>query len=104
MAITDRLLTEVASASRRYVAALGERVVRAELSVADVRRMIDPRLCDQGTEATGVIRELVHLGGRATVATAGPRYFGFVNGGLCLPRLPPSSLPLPGTRMRQWRS
>lgn len=77
----DELLTEVATASRRYLSSLPDRAVRSELDVASVRAMIDTRLPEGGVEAAEVLRDLIELGERASVATAGPRYFGFVNGG-----------------------
>jgi glutamate/tyrosine decarboxylase-like PLP-dependent enzyme len=77
----DDLLTQVGEASRRYLHSLTDRPVRAELTVAGVREMIETRLEDDGTAATDVLSELIRLGETATVATAGPRYFGFVTGG-----------------------
>ena len=77
----DDLLTQVAEASRRYLHSLEHRSVRAELNVADVRETINFCLADDGAEATDVLGDLIRLGEVATVATAGPRYFGFVTGG-----------------------
>lgn len=77
----DELLVEAATASRRYINSLRDRAVRAELDVAELREMIDTRLPEKAIAAVDVLRELIQLGERASVATAGPRYFGFVNGG-----------------------
>ncbi len=77
----DDLLTQVAEASRRYLHSLEHRSVRAELNVADVRETINICLADDGAEATDVLGDLIRLGEMATVATSGPRYFGFVTGG-----------------------
>jgi glutamate/tyrosine decarboxylase-like PLP-dependent enzyme len=77
----DDLLTQVAAASGRYLHSLGDRPVRAEVDVAEVRETIGTSLTDDGTPAAEVLAELIRLGETATVATAGPRYFGFVTGG-----------------------
>jgi glutamate/tyrosine decarboxylase-like PLP-dependent enzyme len=77
----DDLLTQVAEASRHYLHSLGDRSVRAALNVAEVRETIPICLADDGAEATDVLGDLIRLGESATVATAGPRYFGFVTGG-----------------------
>jgi glutamate/tyrosine decarboxylase-like PLP-dependent enzyme len=75
------LLGEVVTASRRYLGSLRDRPVRSELDVDGVRELIETCLSEAGVEATEVLGELISLGERASVATAGPRYFGFVNGG-----------------------
>jgi glutamate/tyrosine decarboxylase-like PLP-dependent enzyme len=77
----DDLITEVAGASRLYLNSLADRPVRAQFDVSEVRKSIDGCLPEVGIEAVDVLRELVRLGEQASVATAGPRYFGFVNGG-----------------------
>ena len=58
----DGLLTQVAEASRRYLHSLGDRSVRAELNVAEVREAIDSYLADDGDEATDVLGDLIRLG------------------------------------------
>ena len=77
----DELLGEVVTASRHYLSSLPDRAVRSELDVPGVREMIDTGLPQDGVQAAEVLRVLIDLGERASVATAGPRYFGFVNGG-----------------------
>jgi glutamate/tyrosine decarboxylase-like PLP-dependent enzyme len=78
--VTD-LLHTVAEVSAAYLAALDERPVRAEMTVAELRQRLTGPLAETGDDAHGVVRELGALGAEATVATAGPRYFGFVVGG-----------------------
>jgi glutamate/tyrosine decarboxylase-like PLP-dependent enzyme len=51
------------------------------MDVAEVREAIGACLADDGTEPADILRDLIRLGEMATVATAGPRYFGFVTGG-----------------------
>jgi glutamate/tyrosine decarboxylase-like PLP-dependent enzyme len=75
------LLHTVADVSAAYLAGLGERPVRAATTVADLRQRLAGPLADAGDDAHTVVRELGALGHEATVATAGPRYFGFVVGG-----------------------
>jgi glutamate/tyrosine decarboxylase-like PLP-dependent enzyme len=78
---TRDLLIEVAEATSAYLDSLGERSVRAELTAVELRRRLDRPLDAGGADDRDVIRSLAELGAVATVATAGPRYFGFVNGG-----------------------
>jgi glutamate/tyrosine decarboxylase-like PLP-dependent enzyme len=75
------LLDTVADASAAYLSGLGDRTVRAETTVAELRSHLDGPLADTGDDALELVRELAVLGQEATVATAGPRYFGFVVGG-----------------------
>lgn len=81
MSEIDELLTEVAAAGGRYLNALPERPVVADLDVPRLRDMIDVELPAGGRDPMEVVTDLVQLGEKATVATAGPRYFGFVTGG-----------------------
>jgi len=80
-ALTRDLLIEVAEATASYLASLGERTVRAEVTAGELRRRLDVPLEADGADDREVIRSLAELGAIATVATAGPRFFGFVNGG-----------------------
>jgi len=77
----EPLLRSVADASARYLASVGDRPVRSDATVADVRRALDRPLPDDGEDVGPLIDQLAGLGASATVATAGPRYFGFVVGG-----------------------
>jgi glutamate/tyrosine decarboxylase-like PLP-dependent enzyme len=71
-------------ASRRALAYLGglaeRRVAPAAEAVAALRRL-DFALPSPGLDALEVLRMLDEFGSPATVASAGPRYFGFVTGG-----------------------
>jgi glutamate/tyrosine decarboxylase-like PLP-dependent enzyme len=77
----ESLLRSVADASARYLASVGDRKVRSDATIADVRRALDRPLAEIGDDVGSLIEQLIGLGESATVATAGPRYFGFVIGG-----------------------
>jgi glutamate/tyrosine decarboxylase-like PLP-dependent enzyme len=75
------LLTDAARRSAAYLASLNGRPVAPTAdAIANLERF-DELLPDQGTDPTQVLEMLDRLGSPATVATAGPRYFGFVIGG-----------------------
>ena len=76
-----RVLGDVAERSQRYLAALGERRVAPTEQALAALNAFDVPLQDEPMPAESVIDELDRLGSPATVAIAGPRYFGFVNGG-----------------------
>lgn len=76
----DPLLRDAAERSARYLRSLDER--RVSPLPEDVARLATLRdLPDGPTDATGVLRLLDEVGSPATVATAGPRFHGFVIGG-----------------------
>jgi glutamate/tyrosine decarboxylase-like PLP-dependent enzyme len=70
-----------AEAAVRYRAGVGDRRVPAELDVHALRRLVSADLAPTGESAVEVVHDLAELGERGTVATTGPRYFGFVTGG-----------------------
>ncbi|GAC1683204.1 MAG: aminotransferase class V-fold PLP-dependent enzyme [Gemmatimonadaceae bacterium] len=78
--MTD-LLREAAERSIRYLEGLGER--RVAPSAAGVARLteLDIPLPCAGTDPSVVLQRLDDLGSPATMAMAGPRFFGFVIGG-----------------------
>ncbi len=75
------LLVDAAERAARYLSGVGERSVapRAE----DVARLggLGGPMPEGSTEAARVLAMLDDIGSPATVASAGPRYFGFVIGG-----------------------
>jgi glutamate/tyrosine decarboxylase-like PLP-dependent enzyme len=78
---TASLLFDAAQRSAAYLAALGRRAVRpSPAAVADLARLETP-LPETPTDPAIVLSELDALVARATMATAGPRFFGFVIGG-----------------------
>lgn len=75
------LLDYARQRSVEYLGALPERRVAAAASGEELRRLLGSRLADQGDSAAAVIRTLADAAAGGTVASTGPRYFGFVIGG-----------------------
>ena len=64
-----------------YLDTVADRPVRATLSGNELRELLGGSLPERGESAERVIDRLAHAGLQGTVATQGPRYFGFVIGG-----------------------
>jgi glutamate/tyrosine decarboxylase-like PLP-dependent enzyme len=81
--VTDpgELLEYTRRRSLEYLESLPERNVNAALSSDGIRQLLGGRLSDGGESAAAVIRALADAGLGGTVASTGPRYFGFVTGG-----------------------
>jgi glutamate/tyrosine decarboxylase-like PLP-dependent enzyme len=85
------LLEKTQRHAATWFTALVERAVRATVSPDELREMLGGPLPQQGlphgglpqrgTDPDAVVETLATAGMRGTVATAGPRYFGFVVGG-----------------------
>ncbi len=74
------LLIDAARRGVRYRESLGERrVTPSSDAIANLERLREP-LGQQGSSAAAVLSLLDEVGSPATVASAGGRYFGFVNG------------------------
>jgi glutamate/tyrosine decarboxylase-like PLP-dependent enzyme len=79
---TGDLVRDAAERAARYLAALDERAVAPDpAAVARLRGALAAPLPEAPTDPRQVLADLDALGSPATVATAGPRYFGFVMGG-----------------------
>jgi glutamate/tyrosine decarboxylase-like PLP-dependent enzyme len=76
------LLGRVAQASAGYVAGVGDRPVTARDGVAAVRARLGGVLPEVGEDPAQVVEDLIGLASTAAVASTGPRYFGFVVGGV----------------------
>lgn len=75
------LLRRAADEAARYRAGLADRPVRAERDPAEVRAAFAGALPATGLPADQVLTELLAAADGGLVATAGPRFFGFVIGG-----------------------
>ena len=75
------LLHDVAARAGRYLEALDSRSVAPDRQALEALGELGGPLPQKGRPAAEVIRLLDELAGPATVANAGPRYFGFVTGG-----------------------
>ena len=76
-----RVLTDVAERSQRYLESLRDRRVAPTPEAVAGLETLNVPLQDAPMAAEAVIEELDRVASPATVAIAGPRYFGFVNGG-----------------------
>lgn len=83
-----------------YLAGLPHRPVDAITSYDEVIDALSGPLPDQGTNAVSVVEQLAATLGPATIACAGPRYFGLVVGERYPRRWLPTGWYRPGTRPR----
>jgi glutamate/tyrosine decarboxylase-like PLP-dependent enzyme len=74
-------LRRAAELAEHHLAGVAERRVGALTSYEDVLAALDEPLPEEGEDAVAVIERLAAVAGPATVASPGPRYFGFVTGG-----------------------
>src|SRR6185436_14274984 len=81
MDITESLANRGASHAYAYLSTMRERTVRATLNADELRARLGGPLPVQGADPMQVIDALADAGRAGTVASQGPRYFGFVTGG-----------------------
>lgn len=77
----EKLLDQASSLAKTYLRSLKSRRVGASGSLAQLREGASKPLTDGGADAVEVLAELNALAETGVVASAGPRYFGFVIGG-----------------------
>jgi len=75
------LLRVAADHASRYVDALPERRVAPDAAAVEALKAFDEPMPKSGCAPAAVINQLDALGSPATVASAGPRYLGFIIGG-----------------------
>jgi len=78
---TDAAMARAAELAREYVATLPGRPVHATTPLATLRERFGGPLPDEGEEPVAVIEALAANAEGGLIASAGPRYFGFVIGG-----------------------
>ncbi len=81
MDMTQSLANRAAAHAYAYLSTIRERTVRATLTADELRSRLGGPLPVQGADPTHVIDLLADAGRAGTVASQGPRYFGFVTGG-----------------------
>jgi hypothetical protein len=75
------LLDRTRSLAAGFLQGLAERPVRSRAPLAELQGRLDVPLADEPLEPLAVVEELARNVDAGLVATAGPRYFGFVIGG-----------------------
>ena len=76
------LLDETVRRAARFLEALPERRVAAARGAGGLAPALGGPLPKEGAPASGILSRLDEIGRQGTVASAGPRYFGFVTGGV----------------------
>ena len=75
------VLSDAARLARSYVDSLGERPVGATATLEELRAALGRGLTEEGEDPRTVIGDLARDADPGLIASAGPRYFGFVIGG-----------------------
>ena len=76
------LLGETVERAARFLESLPERQVAAARDAEEIARALGGGLPKTGMPAPEILTRLDEIGGQGVVASAGPRYFGFVTGGV----------------------
>jgi glutamate/tyrosine decarboxylase-like PLP-dependent enzyme len=78
---TDAALARAADLAREFIAGLSTRPVFADAPLADLRARFGGPLPEHGEDPVRVVEALAANAEGGVIASAGPRYFGFVIGG-----------------------
>ena len=81
LAARDQLLANAAQRARRYLEGTQDRLVAPTDDAVAALDQFDTPVPQQGRPLAEVLEQLDVVGSPATIASAGPRYFGFVTGG-----------------------
>src|SRR3712207_2385946 len=100
---THDLFSRAATHAAAFRESLAERPVRAAETYPEVRAAFRRRLDDSGRPASAVIDDLIAAADPGVVASAGPRYFGFVVGG-ALPSATAAEILAAGWDQNAWNS
>jgi len=79
--LADALLADAGRRARDYLSTIGDRRVAPSADAIAALGRLDFPLPSAGLDPAAVLRLIDETGSPATVASAGPRYFGFVTGG-----------------------
>ena len=82
----DEVLEQAAAAAGRYLHTLADRAVAPEADALAGLSALGGPLPMRGEPAAAVLEKLDRIAGPGTIASNGPRYFGFVIGGFSCPR------------------
>src|SRR5438045_9754588 len=77
----DRVLDRAAELAKQYLAGLADRPVGPEVDLGALRDALGGPLPETGEDPTSVIERLCRDVEPGLIASAGPRFFGFVIGG-----------------------
>lgn len=78
---TGALFQDACDRAIRYLNEIGDRAVAPSTEAVERFASLGGRMPEEPSDPADVIRVLDEIGSPATMATAGPRYFGFVVGG-----------------------
>ena len=81
MSDMGELLNETCRRAARFLGSLPERRVAASRDAGELVPVLGGALPRRGLPASEILARLDEIGGQGVVASAGPRYFGFVTGG-----------------------
>src|SRR3954465_15027709 len=79
--LESALLEQAARHAQQYLGSVADRHVGATAFGDELRAWLGTPLSENGEDAGHVIAQLAQAGERGTLASQGPRYFGFVIGG-----------------------